>query len=81
MARNCIDLLIGHKVKIMTDMKIEVELEIAGIKSIPHRREITKSTQANDWWGEDQTWTTYRVTFTNGATKEFDSLESIKVED
>jgi hypothetical protein len=81
MGKNCIDLLKGHKVKIMTDMKIEVVLEIDSITSIPHTRVIKPATRENDWWGEDQTWTTYKVTFTNGATKEYDSLTAIVVED
>lgn len=78
---NVIDLLIGRKVKVMTDMMVEVLLEIASVKSKNHTRVIKPATRENDWWGEDQTWTTYIVTFTNGATKEYDSLTSITVED
>lgn len=72
------DLLVGRKVKIMTDAKVEVELEIKSIKTVPHTREITPDTRENDWWGESVDWTTYAVTFVNGYVKEYNSLEDIK---
>jgi hypothetical protein len=80
MGNTVIDLLVGRKVKVNTDMKVVVTLEIQSIKPKQHSVEITPSTRENDWWGESQDWTTYIVKFTNGATKEYSSLESIEVE-
>lgn len=71
------DFLIGKKIKVTTDMKVEVELVIKSIEKIPHSREITPSTRENDWYGETQNWSTYRITFENGAKKEYDNLEQI----
>ena len=80
---NAIDLLIGKKVKVMTDMKVEVELEIQEVKNTTtsHTRQITPDTPENDWWGETETThnVSYTVTFTNGSTKKYHSLESINV--
>ena len=74
-----LELLVGKKMKVMTDLKIEVELEIKEVKPEHHSRQITPDTPENDWWGETQNWTTYLVKFTNGATKKFDSITDIKV--
>lgn len=76
---NIYELLVGKKVKIETDMKVEVELEIASVEVKNHEREITPSTRENDFWGESLYWDTYLVTFTNGAKKEFDKIHHIKV--
>jgi len=74
-----LELLVGKKMKVMTDLKVEVELEIKEVEVKHHSREITPSTRENDWWGESQTWNTYLVKFTNGATKTFDNITDIKV--
>lgn len=76
---NVLDLLIGKKMIIMTDMKVEVELEIKEVTEKRHSRQITPDTPENDWWGETENWTTYTVNFTNGAKKEFSSINEIKV--
>ena len=74
-----LDLLVGKHMIIMTDMKVEVELEIKTVKQNNHSQDLEPSTQANDWWPASRDWTTFTVTFTNGATKKFDSINSIKV--
>jgi hypothetical protein len=76
---NVLELLIGRKMKVMTDMKVEVELEIAKVDECPHSEDLEPATAANDWWPPSRDWKTYRVTFANGATKEFSSLSEIKV--
>ena len=74
-----LELLIGKKMKVMTDLKVEVELEIEKVEIEPHSRQITPDTPENDWWGESIDWKTYLVKYTNGATKRFDSITEIKV--
>lgn len=74
-----LDLLIGKKMLVMTDMKVEVEMEIASVKENNHSVDLEPATQANDWWPASSDWTTLTVTFTNGASKEFDNISSIKV--
>tara|TARA_R110000868_G_scaffold12456_7_gene59552 strand:+ start:16271 stop:16510 length:240 start_codon:yes stop_codon:yes gene_type:complete len=74
-------LLIGKKVKIMTDMKVEVELTIESVKDTSWQNQITPDTRENDWWGQSETIQRWTVTFTNGATKEYKSLDSINFEE
>lgn len=74
-----LDLLVGKKMKVMTDMKVEVELEVASVKENHHSVAIGPSTRENDWWPATRDWKTFTVTFTNGARKEFDNLTSIKI--
>ena len=78
-----LDLLVGKKMRIMTDMNVEVDLEIKEVKDTSHSttRQITPHTRENDWWGESETTQhpSFTVTFTNGATKKFGSLNEIKV--
>ena len=76
---NILDLLKGRKMMVMTDMKVEVELTIKEVKENNHSREIGESNAQNDWYPEMSYWTTYTVTFENGATKNFDNLGQIKV--
>lgn len=76
---NVLELLKGRKMLVETDMKVKVELEIKEVKEISHSREIGESNAANDWYPEMSYWTTYQVTFVNGASKSFDSLGEIKV--
>ena len=74
-----LDLLVGKKMRIMTDMKVEVELEIKEVTEKRHSRQITPDTRENDWWGETENWSTYMVKFTNGAQKEFRNIKELKV--
>lgn len=74
-----LELLVGKKMKVMTDLKVEVELEIKKVEVESHSRQITPDTPENDWWGESVDWKTYLVKYTNGATKKFDSITDIKV--
>ena len=80
---NVLDLLIGKKVKVMTDAKVEVELEIKKVSENRHTtsRDLEPATQANDWWPASESTTTinYVVEFTNGYNKQYDSLKSIKI--
>lgn len=63
----------------MTDMNVEVELEIKEVKHETRTRQITPDTPENDWWGESETIHSYVVHFTNGSSKKFDNLEQIKI--
>ena len=74
-----LELLVGKKMLIMTDMKVEIELEIKEVETKCHSRQITPDTRENDWWGETENWSTYIVKYTNGAQKEFSSITEIKV--
>lgn len=74
-----LDLLKGKKMRVMTDMKVEVELEIELVKENHHSQDLEPSTAANDWWPASREWKTYTVTFTNGAKKNFDNINQIKV--
>jgi hypothetical protein len=74
---NILDLLVGRKVKYMTDAKVEVELEIASIEEEHHSQDIGPSTPANDWWPEQRQWTTIEVKFTTGFSKSYNNLSSI----
>lgn len=76
---NALDLLKGKKMMVMTDMKVVVELEIKEVKCVPHSQNLEPATPANDWWPASRDWTTYTVYFTNGAVKEFSSLNEINV--
>ncbi len=77
-----LDLLKGRKMMVMTDAKVEVELEIESVESKNHSRQITPDTRENDWWGESENWKTYVVKFTNGFVKDFGrDINSIKVID
>ena len=82
---NIIDLLIGKKVKIMTDAKVEVELEIQSIeeKVETHTEVIVPGTPENDWYGLDKYTKvfSYNVKFTNGFSKTYESLKSINIID
>ena len=74
-----LELLVGKRMDIMTDMKISVRLEIEEVVQNSHTRQITPDTRENDWWGESETTHSYTVKFTNGATKKFNSINEIKV--
>lgn len=76
---NLLDLLKGKKMKVMTDMKVEVELTIKEVKENHHSRDLEPATRENDWWPASTSWTNYTVTFTNGAQKTYDSLNQIKI--
>jgi hypothetical protein len=77
--KTALDLLKGKKVKILTDVKVEVELTIDNVKIEHHSRQITPDTRENDWWGELINWKTYKVTFTNGYSKEYKDITDIKL--
>jgi len=79
MDKTILDLLVGKKMKVMTDMKVEVELEIASVKEDFHSEELEPATSANDWWPASRDWTTYLVKFTNGSTKSFSNISEIKI--
>lgn len=80
---NVLDLLIGRKMLVPTDMKVDVELEIKKVIENTHTTsvELEPATQANDWWPatSDTTTVDYIVEFTNGAKKHYSSLSQIKV--
>lgn len=74
-----LDLLIGKKIIVKTDVGVNVELEIKKVEAEHHSEDLEPSTQANDWWPETRDWTTYRVHFTNGHSKLYHSLNEIEV--
>jgi len=71
------DLLKGRIVKIMTDARIEVELEIEEVEEVRHSRDLEPSTRENDWWPKSENWTTINVTFVNGFKKQYNSFSQI----
>lgn len=73
------DLLKGKKAKVMTDAKVEVELEIESVKQEIHAEDIGPSTPENDWYPEQRRWATFNVKFTNGYTKTYSSLDDIEL--
>jgi len=74
-----LELLVGKKMMVMTDMNVEVELEIQEVKQNNHSQDLEPATRENDWWPASRDWTTFTVKFTNGATKKFNSINEIKV--
>lgn len=78
---NILELAKGKKMSIMTDAKVEVILEIAEIKVEKHSEDLEPATRANDWWPPSRDWVTYKITFTNGFCKSFNSLHDIKLID
>jgi len=74
-----LDLLVGRKMKIMTDVLVEVELEIASVEEQHHSQDLEPSTSKNDFWPASRDWTTYEVKFTNGSRKSFQNLSDIKI--
>lgn len=74
-----LDLLKGRKVKVMTDMKIEVELEIEKVVHDSSFVATGESTPQNDWWPDGYYNHKYIVYFTNGGRKTYSSIEEIKV--
>jgi len=72
------DLLKGKKVKVMTDARVEVVLEIKSAEETRHSRDLEPATPQNDWWPKSEDWTTIDVEFTNGFTKSYRSLSEIK---
>jgi hypothetical protein len=71
------ELLKGKKVRIMTDAKVEVQLEIESVDEKRHSRDLEPSTRENDWWPRTEDWTTFEVKFTNGYIKSYRSLKEI----
>jgi len=78
MSQTVFDLVKGKKMMVETDMGVSVELEIKEIEPVNHSVNLEPATPQNDWWPASRDWTTYKVHFTNGKSKEFSSLESIK---
>jgi hypothetical protein len=76
---NIFDLLKGKKVKVMTDAKVEVELEIEKVIEETHSEDLEESTAANDWYPKTRDYHTYRAYFTNGFDKVYSSLSEINV--
>ena len=76
---NVLELLRGKTMKVMTEVKVEVELTIDKVTVNYHSEELEPSTSANDWWPKSRDWETYTVHFTNGSTKQFNSLNELNV--
>lgn len=74
-----IDLLKGKKINYMTDAKVVVQLEVKNVEEERHSRDIGPSTPENDWWPEQETWTTINIEFTNGFKKSYRSLSEIEI--
>jgi hypothetical protein len=76
---NLLDLLIGKKMKVMTDVKVEVELEIKNVEVKHYSEDLEPATASNDWWPASREWTNYIVYFTNGGSKIFNSINEIEI--
>lgn len=74
---NLTELLKGKMVKVMTDARVEVQLEIESVTEEHHSRALEPSTRENDWWPRTEDWKTYDVKFTNGFVKSYRSLTEI----
>tara|TARA_R110000772_G_scaffold96168_6_gene194578 strand:+ start:379 stop:624 length:246 start_codon:yes stop_codon:yes gene_type:complete len=72
-------LLKGKSVKLMTDVRVEVELEIESVEEHKHSRDLEPSTSSNDWWPATEDWSTFDVKFTNGYVKSYNTLSEIKL--
>lgn len=72
-----LELLKGRKMKVRTDMNVDVELTIESVTENSSYVETGPSNAANDWYPDGYTQTSYTVKFTNGATKRFTSLSEI----
>lgn len=64
---------------VLTDVGVVVELEIKEVVHNRHSEDLEPSTAANDWWPKSREWSTYTVRFTNGHSKNYSSIEEIKV--
>lgn len=76
---NLLDLLKGKEIMVPTEVKVDVKLTIKEVKENHHSEDVEPATQQNDWYPASRSWTTYTVTFTNGAKKEYQSLKEIKI--
>ena len=76
---NLLELLKGKHIKVMTEVGVEVELQIKEVEENNHSVDLEPSTAANDWWPATREWKTYTVHFTNGHKKIYDSLNQIEV--
>lgn len=74
-----LDTLAGKKMKVETDMKVEVELTIKEVKENHHSVDLEPAARENDWWPASRDWTDYTVYFTNGSSKTFSSLNQINI--
>lgn len=76
---NLTDLLKGKIVDVDTNVGVVVQLEIESVEEKHNSRDLEPSTQANDWWPKQKTWTTFIVKFTNKHTQTYHSLSEIKL--
>jgi hypothetical protein len=76
---NVLEMLVGRKMLVMTDMNVEIELEIKSVKESIRTIQITPDTKENDYWGETSQELSYYVIFTNDSTKTFKSLNQINI--
>ncbi len=74
-----LELLQGKYMKVMTDVGIEVELQIKEVTENFHSEDLEPATAANDWWPASRDWKTYTVTFANGHKKTYKSLNEIVI--
>lgn len=73
------DLLKGRRAIVLTDAKVDIELEIQSVEENKHSEDLEPATAANDWWPKSREWTTYDVLFTNGFRKSYESMNDIKL--
>lgn len=74
-----LEFLKGKKIMVTTDVGVIVEMEIKEVKENKNSRDLTPATRENDWWPETVEWSSFTVFFTNGHSKEYDSLDKIDV--
>lgn len=76
---NVLDLAKGRTVKVRTNIKdVFAELTVEKIVEERKSRDLEPSTAANDWWPAQETWSEWKVTFTNGHVETYHSLSSIE---
>jgi len=73
------DLLKGKTVRVMTDAKVYVPLEIKSVEEKITVRELEPATRENDWWPKSESNRSLQVVFTNGFTKSYNSLSEIEI--
>lgn len=78
---NILQLLKGKRMKVMTEVGVEVEVTIKEVKENHHSQELEPATPQNDWWPATRDWTTYTVYFTTGKSKTFSSLNELQIID
>lgn len=74
-----LDLLKNKKVRVMSDLKVPVELVIREVKANNRYIETGPSNAANDWYPDGYYEISYSVIFTNGVVKSYSNLAELEI--